>query len=85
MTCCLNVCVPLDKEMPYKDLMNFVDICKCKAIIYSDTYSDVIEKFKENNKLSIEHYIPMSDLYYLTDLISDIIHKTDPSHHIVSF
>ncbi len=57
-----NVCVPLDKEMPYNDLMNFVDICKCKAIIYSDTYSDVIEKFKENNKLSIVHYIPMSDL-----------------------
>ncbi len=57
-----NVCVPLDKGMPCDDLMKFVDICKCKAIIYSDTYKDIIEKFKENKNLDIEYYIPMSDL-----------------------
>lgn len=57
-----NVCVPLDKEMPADDLMNFVDICKCRAIIYSDSYCDVAEKFKKNKSLAVEHYIPMSSL-----------------------
>ncbi|MGN1443625.1 MAG: AMP-binding protein [Acutalibacteraceae bacterium] len=57
-----NVCVPLDKEMPADDLLKFVKICECKAIIYSDTYNDVIEKFKSSKELSIEHYIPMSAL-----------------------
>lgn len=55
-----NVCVPLDKEMPAADLLNFVRICKCKAVIYSDTYSDVIGKFKAEGIESVEHYIPMS-------------------------
>ena len=57
-----NICVPLDKEMPADDLMKFVDICKCRAVIYSDTYNDVIDKFKSNKNLAVEYYIPMSDL-----------------------
>lgn len=57
-----NVCVPLDKEMPADDLMKFVEICECKAVIYSETYDDVIDRFKKSKKLSVEHYIPMSSL-----------------------
>ncbi len=57
-----NVCVPLDKEMPWSDLVHFVTVCKCKAVIYSDTYADVIEKFKESDALSTVQYIPMADL-----------------------
>lgn len=57
-----NICVPLDKEMPADDLMKFVDICKCRAVIYSNTYNDVIDKFKSNRNLAVEYYIPMSDL-----------------------
>lgn len=57
-----NICVPLDKAMPADELANFVKICKCKAIVYSDTYCDVIEKFKKNGELSVEQYIPMSSL-----------------------
>lgn len=57
-----NVCVPLDKEMPAKDLSKFVKICECKAVIYSETYNDVIEVFKKTSGMKIEHYIPMSSL-----------------------
>lgn len=70
-----NVCVPLDKEMPADDLLNFVNICECKAIIYSDSYSFVIEKFKMSKKCVIEKFIPMSALpkciYEGEDLLDD--------------
>lgn len=75
-----NVCVPLDKEMPAEDLMNFVRICQCKAIIYSDTYSDVIEKFKMNPDLKLSFYIPMSSLAECVFMGEDLLDEGDTDY-----
>ncbi len=56
------VAVPLDKEMPADDLIKHITVCECKAIIYSDSYSDVAEKFKANKNVKAEYFIPMSKL-----------------------
>lgn len=57
-----NVCVPLDREMPADELLNFVTLCGCKAIIYSDSYSETVEFFRRSADCPIERFIPMSQL-----------------------
>lgn len=57
-----NVCIPLDREMPAADLITFIKECQCKAVIYSDSYSDKIEQFKQDDFCATCSYIPMSDI-----------------------
>ena len=81
-----NTVVPLDKELSAKELSTIIQESKCKAIIYDDNYSDVIEEIKKQNT-HLEKYMNMNEeeVYIekgkqCTDARKEFIHcKINPS------
>ncbi len=73
-----NVALPLDRELSYKELADLVNRCKCKAVIFSKSFSDYADYFKENCP-SVESYICMKDLSTLKDEGAGLIAQGDTS------
>lgn len=44
VTCGENVIVPIDKDLPVKEAERLIKDAECKAVVYSDTYSDEISE-----------------------------------------
>lgn len=61
VTCGANVAVPIDKELDAQSIQELLVDSECKAIIYSDTYEDIIEQLKTFNGCNIS-YINMSQI-----------------------
>lgn len=61
-----NVALPLDRELSYEELANFINLCGCRAIIFSKSFSDYADYFKENCK-TVEIYINMRDIHDLKE------------------
>lgn len=77
-----NIAVPVDKEMSAESAENLIKASGCTVLIYSQTYSDIAEKIKEN--VSVD-FICMDELSEMMKhgetLISD--GNTDYTAHIV--
>ena len=56
-----NTAVPLDRDLPVEDLLYNVKNSGCKAIFYSEVYSDVAEKLKALDS-GIEFFFSKSDM-----------------------
>lgn len=71
--CGTGIVVPLDKMLPENEIENLIKRAKVSAIIFSDKYSDTMERISTLN-LGIEHFINMNNkstnFTYLYDLIS---------------
>ena len=61
VTCGKNVIVPIDKELDASSIYELLIDSECKAIVYSDTYSDVISEL-EQMQFSNMFFINMSEL-----------------------
>ncbi len=61
-----NVALPLDRELSPEELSAFINLCGCKAIIFSKTFKDYIDYFQENCPC-IEEYINMRDIHSLKE------------------
>lgn len=55
VTCGKNVIVPIDKELDDENIAYLLKDSECKAIFYSDTYSDIAEQLQETG-LKIEFF-----------------------------
>lgn len=60
VTCGGNVIVPIDKELACDSVLELLSDSESKVLVYSDTYSDIIEQLK--TKLSDITYISMKDI-----------------------
>lgn len=49
VTCGGNVIVPIDKELPAEEISVLLSDSECSAIVYSNTYSDVISSLQQKN------------------------------------
>lgn len=47
VTCGKNVIVPLDKDLEPEEITELLRDSECRAMVYSDTYADIIGKLKE--------------------------------------
>lgn len=56
-----NTALPLDRELSPEEHLEMMDLCSCKAVICSSSYSDYIDYFKANSK-SADIFIVMDDL-----------------------
>lgn len=56
-----NTAVPLDRDLPAEDLLYNVKNSGCKAIVFSEVYADIVEKFRELDS-GIEMYLPMAEM-----------------------
>lgn len=61
VTCGKNVIVPIDKELDASSIYELLIDSECKAIVYSDTYSDVISEL-EQKQIPDMSFIKMSEL-----------------------
>ncbi|WP_294352103.1 AMP-binding protein [uncultured Clostridium sp.] len=43
-----NVAVPIDKNLPYKDIIYILENSNCKAIVYGPDYEEIVKKIKQN-------------------------------------
>lgn len=57
-----NVLVPLDREMQVDDLAGQVLTCGCRAIFYSQKFSDNVERLKAEPGMTLEHFFCLSDV-----------------------
>ncbi|MCL2603343.1 MAG: AMP-binding protein [Defluviitaleaceae bacterium] len=64
-----NIIVPLDKELTASDIQNLLNDSGAEAIVYSDSYSDIIGNIKESDS-KINQFINMES-------ISELIKKGD--------
>ena len=60
VTCGKNVIVPLDKDLEEVEIAELLRDSECRALIFSDTYADVIERLKET--LSDIDFINMKEI-----------------------
>ncbi|MBQ8782805.1 MAG: AMP-binding protein [Clostridia bacterium] len=61
-----NVALPLDRELSYKELADLVNRCGCKGVIFSKSFADYADYFKENCP-SVEIYIGMKEIHTLKE------------------
>ena len=61
-----NVVLPLDRELSYKELADLVNRCGCKGVIFSKSFEDYADYFKENCP-SVETYICMKEIRTLKE------------------
>ncbi len=73
-----NTAVPLDRDLPVEDLLYNVTNSGCKAIVYSEVYSDVAEKLRGLDS-GIEFFFSMADIYNMIAEGKDLISKGDKS------
>lgn len=82
LTCmCFNyVVVPIDKNLTPNEILNIIHESASEAIIFSESYADVIEEHHTGMK-NLKHAICM-DRPYNSKTISmmDLINKTEPIH-----
>ena len=62
-----NTAVPLDRDLPVEDLLYNITNSGCKAIVFSKTYKDVVEKLQELDT-GMEFYFPKTEIY---DMIAE--------------
>lgn len=56
-----NISVPMDCKLPAEDLEDQLIRCECDALIYSDKYAAMVEKFKQNPAMTVKVYYCTSD------------------------
>ena len=56
-----NIIVPLDKELSKEDLAEIIIHAECKAIIYSEKYSDYIDYFKSLDMIYLKNCFAMAN------------------------
>ena len=65
-TACSNlICVPLDRSLPENEFRNLLIRSSAEVLVYDKKYSESIEKFKQDEKINVKHYICMD-----TDFVS---------------
>lgn len=73
-----NVAVPLDRELSYAELADLVNRCGCKGVIFSKSFTDYADYFKENCP-TVETYICMKEIHYLKEDGAKLIEEGDTS------
>ncbi len=61
-----NVALPLDRELSAEELADLVNRCGCKGVIFSKSFRDYADYFKENCP-SVETYICMKEIHNLKE------------------
>ncbi len=61
-----NVAIPLDRELSMKELADLVNRCGCKGVIFSKSFNDYVDFFKENCPC-VETYVCMKEIHYLKE------------------
>ena len=67
--------VPLDKGLPEKEIESLLIRCQADAIIFEDSYIDIIKRIKEANKTKVKEYICMNEKNEEVEYIYDLIEK----------
>ena len=73
-----NVAVPLDRELSCEELAALVNRCGCKCVIFSKSFTDYADYFKENCP-TVETYICMKEIHYLKEDGAKLIAEGDTS------
>ena len=73
-----NTTVPLDRELSHKELADLVNRCGCKGVIFSKSFGDYVDYFKENCP-SVETYICMKEIHDLKEVGAKLIAEGDTS------
>lgn len=71
----VGILIPLDKGLPEQEIIDSLKRSKADCIIFEDSYSEMIERLKENNTTNVKHFICMDtvenkNFIKLEDLIS---------------
>ena len=77
-----NVAVPLDRELSYAELADLVNRCGCKGVIFSKSFADYADYFKENCP-TVETYICMKEIHTLKEDGAQLIAQGDKSFDAV--
>lgn len=56
VTCGKNVIVPIDKDMPAREVAELLDESNCRAMFYSGQYADIAEEIEKMNPGSVGLY-----------------------------
>ena len=73
-----NTAVPLDRDLPVEDLLYNITNSGCKAIVFSKTYRDVVEKLQELDT-GVEFYFSMKEIYDMIEEGCGLIASGDKS------
>ncbi len=73
-----NVALPLDREISPKELGDFINLCQCKAVIFSKTFQDYADYFRENCPC-VSTYINMRDIHSLKEEGAKLIEQGNKS------
>lgn len=62
----LGIVVPLDKELLKEEIHNLIEISKCDAVFYTDTYAEIFKDYPVKHKVEMKVYLdgtgPWEDL-----------------------
>ena len=56
-----NITVPMDCNLTTEDLLDQLIRCGCDALVYSDSFSSMIDEFKKNEKTPVKHWFNIDD------------------------
>ncbi|MGI6212678.1 MAG: AMP-binding protein [Anaerovoracaceae bacterium] len=72
--CGIGISVPLDKGLPYDELVNSLDISHSEVLIYDEKHRELAEKLKAEENTSVTHFISMKqsrEEYSIPQMIHD--------------
>lgn len=61
-----NTALPLDRELSMEELADLINRCGCKGLVFSKTFGEFADYFKENCP-TVETYICMKEIHYLKE------------------
>jgi len=56
-----NIVVPMDYKLPAEDLADQLIRCGCDALVYTDKFSSMVENFKKDADMPVQHWFCIDD------------------------
>ena len=72
-----GIVVPLDKGLPEQEIISSLERSKADAVIYEESYSEIMENAKKNNYVVAKHYIKMEELKTLIERGKQLVYNGD--------
>ena len=72
-----GVIVPLDKALPNNEIESLISRSEVEAVIYSESYNEIMDKLRKENSTNLKYYISMDkeendgNLYSFKKLVED--------------
>ena len=72
-----GIVVPLDKGLPEQEIISSLERSKADAVIYEESFSEIMEHAKKSNNVLVKHYIKMEELGPLIEKGKELIKSGD--------